>query len=923
MDAAQSAISSAKPSTEAAARLAGERLRGIFDLSAVAVAILTLEGHFLQGNQAFCSITGYSEQELRALDFARLMHPDDGAATNKFMARVAGEEIPSFVLEERWLAKDGRTIWVKNSVSAVCDARRRPEYLIAIVEDVTDLRKADAAVRETEERFRAIFETTPECVKLVAMDGTLLHMNSSGLAMLGAERAEAVTGKSVYPLIAPEFRDAFRDFNEKICRGEKGSLEFDMIGLQGRRRHMESHAAPLHRQDGTAVQLAITRDITERKREERAALLLGAIVDSSDDAIISKDLNGIIMSWNKGAERLFGYTSDEAVGKPVTILIPPDRLEEEVNILRRLRRGERVDHFETIRRRKDGSLRHISLTISPVKDAQDRIIGVSKIARDITERKRAEEAIHELNDRLAAELAAMSRMQRLSTRLLQADDFAHLLGEIVDAGIEITSADMGNIQLIVDGVLKIVSQRGFETPFLDFFDNVHGGQAACGTALQRCERVIVEDVAQSPVFAGTPSLEVMLAAGARAVQSTPLVSRSGQLLGMFSTHYRTSRRPGDRELRLLDVVARQAADLIERNRAEAALAASEQRFRQLADSMPQIVWTARSDGYLDYYNERWYEFTGFDRDRFGDISWEPILHPDDVKGCYETWYGCIRTGQPYRIEYRFWDRRENRWRWFMGRALPVRGEHGKIVKWFGTCTDIDEQKRVEDDLRRANLDLEQFAYSATHDLQEPLRSIKIYSELLAKRYGDGLEGDAHQFLGFLHAGASRMELLVRDLLAYTQVTRLDAPDEVADANAAFKDALANLSGTVSESGARITCDPLPSLHVHGAHLQQLFQNLMGNAIKYRSPGRIPEVHVSAARQNRHWTFSVRDNGIGIEPEYKEHIFGLFKRLHASDKYSGTGIGLAICQRIVERYQGRIWVESEPGRGSNFFFTLPL
>ena len=178
-------------------------------------------------------------------------------------------------------------------------------------------------------------------------------------------------------------------------------------------------------------------------------------------------------------------------------------------------------------------------------------------------------------------------------------------------------------------------------------------------------------------------------------------------------------------------------------------------------------------------------------------------------------------------------------------------------------------------------------------------------------------------MSFLRNGATRMENLVRDLLTYTKSTRFDEPSKVTDANEALIAALANLSGAIAENGAQVTTGPLSSLPVNGTHLQQLFQNLIGNALKYRSPKRPPAVHVEAQRQNENWVFSVADNGIGIEPEYKENIFGLFKRLHSSDEYSGTGIGLAICQRIVDRYRGRIWVESEPGRGSTFRFTLPV
>jgi light-regulated signal transduction histidine kinase (bacteriophytochrome) len=203
-----------------------------------------------------------------------------------------------------------------------------------------------------------------------------------------------------------------------------------------------------------------------------------------------------------------------------------------------------------------------------------------------------------------------------------------------------------------------------------------------------------------------------------------------------------------------------------------------------------------------------------------------------------------------------------------------------------------------------------------------LRSVKVYSELLTKRYAGRLDGEALKFLQFLDAGATRMQTLVRDLLTYTQATTLDDLPVSFDANEALKMALANLTDSIAGSGAQITAGSLPSLAVAGTHLQQLFQNLIGNAIKYRSPQRQSRVNIEAEQQGGCWLFSVTDNGIGIDPEYKENIFGLFKRLHSANEYSGTGIGLAICQRIVDRYNGRIWVESKPGQGSTFRFTLP-
>jgi PAS domain S-box-containing protein len=302
---------------------------------------------------------------------------------------LRGGEVPNGIecIAER---PDGTRFWFSPSPAVLRDAEGWIVGGINVLFDITDRKNAEL---EAAENFRAIVAATPECVKIVASDGTLLFMNPPGLRMMGASTLQAVIGKSVYDLVAPEHREAFGNFHRRVCMGEEGSLAFDTINLQGERRHMEAHAAPFQRTDNTIVYLAVTRDVTDRKRAEHDAMLLGAIVDSSDDSIISKDLEGTITSWNKSAERLFGYTASETIGQPVTILIPPERLDEEPEILDRLRRGERVDHFETVRKTKDGRLIDISLTISPVKDRAGNVIGASKIARDITEHRRTEEAL--------------------------------------------------------------------------------------------------------------------------------------------------------------------------------------------------------------------------------------------------------------------------------------------------------------------------------------------------------------------------------------------------------------------------------------------------------------------------------------------------------------------------------------------------
>lgn len=229
---------------------------------------------------------------------------------------------------------------------------------------------------------------------------------------------------------------------------------------------------------------------------------------------------------------------------------------------------------------------------------------------------------------------------------------------------------------------------------------------------------------------------------------------------------------------------------------------------------------------------------------------------------------------------------------------------------------------VNSELRRANEDLNQFAYSVSHDLQEPMRMISAYVQLLQKRYRNKLDDDADRFINFAVQGAQRMEALLRDILAYTQ--SIDTQPKHCDPielDEIMRTVLSNLRQAIEASRATVTVDPLPKIAAAQVHMLQLFQNLIGNALKYAGKSS-PQVHVSATREDGDWLFSVRDNGIGIDPQYKEQIFGLFRRLHRHDEYEGTGVGLAICQKIVERYGGRIWVESDVGKGADFRFTLP-
>ena len=233
----------------------------------------------------------------------------------------------------------------------------------------------------------------------------------------------------------------------------------------------------------------------------------------------------------------------------------------------------------------------------------------------------------------------------------------------------------------------------------------------------------------------------------------------------------------------------------------------------------------------------------------------------------------------------------------------------------------DELQETLIKLKRSNSELEQFAYVASHDLQEPLRMISSFLQLLQMRYSGQLDSDADEFINFAVEGAKRMQNLIQDLLAYSRVTTKGNEFKDIKMEEALEQALVNLKMSIEENNANITHDPLPIITADYSQMIQLLQNLIGNSIKYRSD-KIPEIHISAQEKDNDWIFSVEDNGIGIDPQYSDQVFQIFKRLHTNEEYKGTGIGLAITKRIIERHSGRIWVESELGKGSKFYFTIP-
>jgi len=425
-----------------------------------------------------------------------------------------------------------------------------------------------------EKHFQQLIDLLPAAVYICeAATGIITFFNAKAAEIWGRSPAPGETDQhfcnslrlyradgSTLPY--PETPTALAFARGQAVQGQEMTVE----RADGSRVPTISNVDLLRDEQGRVVSAVhVFYDATSSRQADDARARLAAIVQSSDDAIISKDLNGIISSWNQGAERLFGYTPEEAIGQPVTMLMPPERHDEEPGILARVRRGERIDHYETVRRHKGGSLMDISLTVSPVLDSRGRIVGASKIARDITGQKQAAA-------RAALDQEAMARLYEIGKRCVRpGDHFIENLHEMLNAALWITGADKGYVQIAGDvaGTLTVACQRGFDSKSLEALSAIGPGHRSASDAQASAERMVVEDVATSPVFAGPQAREALLAAGVRALQSTPLIGSTGEVLGMLSTHFRRPHLMVERQERLLDVLARQAADYIERKRNDA------------------------------------------------------------------------------------------------------------------------------------------------------------------------------------------------------------------------------------------------------------------------------------------------------------------------------------------------------------------
>lgn len=388
-----------------------------------------------------------------------------------------------------------------------------------------------------------------------------------------------------------------------------------------------------------------------------------------------------------------------------------------------------------------------------------------------------------------------------------------------------------------------------------------------------------------------------------------------------------------------DLVQLTFKNISKRKHIERALKQSVEEFRQLAESMPQFVWTARPDGWIDYMNSRWHEYTGQTIEETQGWGWESVMHPNDLAPCIERWTEALKTGDKYEMEYRYRRAKDGTYRWHLGRASSIKDEQGNVIKWIGTSTDIHDQKMAEEEARRlnqelelrvkertaqlelANQELESFSYSVSHDLRAPLRHIVSFVGLLAKHLQPLLDEKAQHYINVISESAHNLQLLVDNLLEFSRMGRIDLRKQVVDLNELVKNITSEMAYEVNDRSIAWHIGPLPAVYADPIMLKQVFVNLLNNAVKFTRNRALAEISIGTLQQNETTLIYIKDNGVGFDMKYVDKLFGVFQRLHSKKEFEGTGIGLANVHRIIQRHGGQIWVESKPDEGTTFYFTL--
>ncbi|MES2003951.1 MAG: PAS domain S-box protein [Bacteroidota bacterium] len=780
--------------------------------------------------------------------------------------------------------------------------------------------------------YESFFESSLNALVLTKTDGAILEANKAACDMFGYSKDEFKKQftTTIIDKTDPAFAEIFS--GQHVHRSVKGVLTG--IRSNGEKFPFKIALVTLNDENGENITSIVGTDISEQikqqerltalldetkslhQKEEDSRILMESVLDSITDGFFIVDRNWQVIFWNKAAEMILGKSEQELIGKNVWEAFP------DLAFLRQHMNYKALFHEnKSIRFREYFPQYKVWADVSAYPSEKN----ISVYFKDVTE-------VKNLRTQEWLEREVLEMNARPDSILEQTIEF--YLREIQN----MHDGMLCSVQRLKGNRLYNWSAPEVSQKYLSAIEGIEMGEGVgcCGTAAFRKEKVIVSDIETDPLWQNF--LNLAREEGLKACWSFPLINSHQDVLGTFAIYYKKIKSPTHEEESTMERAKNLLLIIIENKIAVEAVKSSNRNYDMVAMATNDAIWD------WDVYTNEVVRtgqglkvLFGYDPAEAAKAGnfWNIRIHPEDIQRVIDKQAVAIAdTTQMYwEDEYRFL-KSNGKYAYVFDKGYIIRDETGKAVRLIGATRDITERKEHEalllelnnrlkqraDELAASNVELERFAYIASHDMQEPLRMITSFLQLFKKKYEDQIDETAEQYIHYAVDGADRMKKLILDLLEYSRVGSNKDDMEEIDTNVLVKEVIDVFIGRIDEINATVTADPLPVITANKTQLFQLFQNLVGNALKYHS-GEMAHVQISGKEEPNHYEFSVRDNGIGIKPIFFEKIFILFQRLHHRNEYSGTGIGLAICKKIVEKHNGKIWVESEPGKGSCFYFTI--
>lgn len=856
-------------------------------------------------NEEFVRQSGYTMDEFNKLsdrELVEMIYEEDREKVFSFYREWAakGHEGTQHI-DYRIVNRDKKVVWLDTYLFADFDSARGVKAINQICIDVTEQKRAQTALHESERRFRALIENSTDLIAMVDEKGKLLYASPSTTRILGYQIDEYV-GKDGFSFIHPDDKEETYQILVKLIKNPGMTLtaQYRARHKEGRWMWIEAAGTNLIHEPTIGAVVVNYRDITERKRAEEEILLQKSyfqqLFENSPEAIVILDNADRVVNVNKGFEKMFQHSLDEIRGKNANAILVPENLAEQASQMSLFVLKGEIIHKETVRKRKDGSLVDVSILGYPITLGNDQI-GVYGIYNDITERKETEKALRNSEERYKA------FVQQSSEGILRFEFLEPI-----------------PVKLTAEQQVKHAFKYGFLAECNDIVAKVYGYNSAEEIIGMRLSEFLPETDSRNAEY-----MQKFIESGYRLTDAeTDMTGKDG------SKKYLLNNLVGIIEDECVIRAWGIQRDVTQSRLADEEIRKIQFRLATLLSNLPDVVLYETGGG-KEFVSENVMNLLGYPASKFTSNRkfFNTIIHPGDYKIVEAKTKAWNSSGRPGILNMEFRCRRSDGvYIWLEDHMVAVKGTKDS-ESMAGVLIDVTEHKTTEEKLKQlaeklsvSNKELEQFAYVASHDLQEPLRMVASYIQLLQRRYHGQISDEANEFIGYAVNGVVRMKSLINDLLIYSRVNTQEFPAEQTDCNKIVEEVKTNLKTAIEESHAEIIYNNLPTINSSPMQLTQLLQNLVSNAIKFRRDVP-PKVEITAKRAGDEWLFSVSDNGIGIEQEFSERVFIIFQRLHNYNEYPGTGIGLAICKKIVEKLGGHIWVESEAGKGSVFNFTIPI